>query len=75
MKASELIKRIQEAQEWAGGDPDVVVGWINGDYRSRFDVNARQSNMVLGDPDDVSKVIIIQAYTILAPINTQVKND
>lgn len=65
VKVSELINRLEELNDLAGIDCEVVIGETNGNFVSKIDVNAKQSNLVLGAEDDFSWTIIVQAYTII----------
>ncbi len=60
MKASELIRRLQEAIEHVG-DVDVFVGEVSSIKRERIDVNAGIDWSVRDD----EPVIVVQAYTLL----------
>lgn len=62
MKISELIGRLNEAQEQFG-DLDVVVGEASSELRSRYSVNVDSKGKYDGESWD-DKICIVQAYVI-----------
>lgn len=65
MKISELIRRLEEARKWAGGeDLQVVVGEVSSELRGHIDVNVDSLGKYDNEHWD-DKVCIVQAYTRL----------
>lgn len=66
MKVSELIRRLEEAREWAGGkDLDVVVGETSGVLVGKIDVNVDSMGKYDNERWD-DYVCIVQGYARLS---------
>ena len=62
MKLKTLIQELESVSKIVEDDATVYVGEGNGNFLEKISVNVRQSNVVIGEADDFSKVVIIQGY-------------